>query len=255
MSTLHSKKLASKDKTDESVLVGVLKNSRDLELLLREKWYRIPLAYFPSRPFKYLAFYQPAIFGKSGKQIKYYAEVLSMEKVKRAILLPVERDHSRAQDDYFKIEVSDIYKLPHPVKNIIPRRISFGFTTLARLLSAGDILELYDVTKTEQMIAIRLQELQIPAIEQYTISLHKSRYRLDLAILCKSGCIAIECDNRKAHSSKSQILKDKAKDRILTKNGWKVVRLKESEIISNIEKAIIRVQKIYNKLEGRDSKS
>lgn len=112
------------------VLVGVLKSKKDLRLLLREHWYRIPVAFLPRRAFTHIAFYQPAIFGKQGKRIIYFARVIGKEKFTRAALLPSEPNHPRASDEYVKFSFSSVQKLSQPVKNIIPRRVSFGFTTL-----------------------------------------------------------------------------------------------------------------------------
>lgn len=42
--------------------------------------------------------------------------------------------------------------------------------------------------------------------------------------------IAIECDGHDFHSSKEQIMKDNQRTRILTKNGWSVIRYSGSEI-------------------------
>lgn len=51
---------------DKIVLVGVLRNKRDLDALLTKNRYRIPLAHAMRREFDYLAFYQPALFGSRG---------------------------------------------------------------------------------------------------------------------------------------------------------------------------------------------
>ena len=66
-------KIISKNKI---VLVGVLKNKRDLGILLEKHWYRIPVFFLPKKKFDYLAFYQPEGFGRRGKRIEYYARVV-----------------------------------------------------------------------------------------------------------------------------------------------------------------------------------
>ena len=68
------------DKIDKIVLVGVLRDKRDLNILLKENWYRIPVAQAPRRRFDYLAFYQPLLFCHQGKRIRYYARVLNYQK-------------------------------------------------------------------------------------------------------------------------------------------------------------------------------
>lgn len=230
-------KRSSREK--RTVLVCVLKSRRDRDLLLCEKWYRMPIASAPKRRFRFLAFYQPTCFGRYGKRIEYYARVQRIERRKRAVLLPRESIHPRVGDEYWYIRVSRIQKLPRPIRNTTPRRISFGFTTLARLKKARNILELYNVAPIEEIMKRAFVRARISAIPQYSVS----RYRLDFAIFFSSGMIAIECDNTKAHSTDAQKKKDRAKDAFLRRRGWKVIRLKEDAIIFNCDACLARVQR------------
>jgi hypothetical protein len=243
----RGKKLNPRNK---SVLVGVLKDKRDKKILSKEHWYRIPTAHFPRRKFKYIAFYQPAIFGKSGKRIEYYAKVLKTEVRRRIDLIPKEQGHPRARDTYVKIVVGDLKKLSRPIRNIIPRRISFGFTSLKKLLSSKNILELYGVLPTEITIKRALNRLGVKSISEHAVSRGGKRYRLDLVVFCKHGNIAIECDNLKAHSTKFQTEKDKKKDKFLKKNGWMVVRLKEKDIVERLDFCTNRVLKAVKSFGG-----
>src|SRR3989344_1031553 len=151
---------------DEPVLVGVLKNKRDLNILLAKKWYRVPMAHAPSRQFRYLALYEPARLGRQGKRIRYYTRVLNHQIIRRGDLLPDEPHHPRARDSYFQFRVGNIKKLSRPIRNIAPRRVSFGFTTLNRLLKSKNILQLYDVAPTEEIIKDGLERVGIKAIAQ-----------------------------------------------------------------------------------------
>lgn len=236
----------------KAVLVAVLKLKSDLDILLKEKWYRIPLAFLPKRRFSYVALYQPAGFGGSGKRIEYYGRVSKREVKKRIELLPSEGTHPRAHDDYLKVSFSKIEKLEKPIRNVIPRRVSFGFTTLKKLRSARDVLELYGVPATEQMIERGLARRGIEVVSEYTVvsdrpprssGAARKRYRIDLVIFCKHGAVAIECDNLKAHSSKAQQAKDTAKDKLLKSLGFYVIRLGEKEIIDNLEYCLRGIQK------------
>ncbi|OGZ08213.1 MAG: hypothetical protein A3D65_02550 [Candidatus Lloydbacteria bacterium RIFCSPHIGHO2_02_FULL_50_13] len=234
-----------------TVLVGVLKQKSDLRILLRGRWYRVPAAFFPKRRFAHIAFYQPAVFGIAGKCVRYYAHVRKIEKAKRIALLPKETDHPRAGDDYFKILFREIKKLPHPIKNIIPRRVSFGFTSLKKLLSAKDILELYGVPKTEQIIGSELKRRGIETVVEHTVSAEGRRYRIDIAVFCRNGRIAIECDNEKAHSGKAQKGRDKAKDAVLKRHGWHVIRLIEKHIIGQLDSCARRIEMTVQNFGGQ----
>ena len=234
----------------KTVLVCILKNKRDRRILLQERWYRIPVAYLPRQKFTHLAFYQPIEFGRFGKRIQYYARVLKGGIVKRIDLLPKEKNHPRAHDDYIRIELAWIKKLAHPIRNIIPRRVSFGFTSLRSLLKAGDILELYGISPTEQIIERGLQRLGIKTEKEFYVSKEGKRYRLDLAVFCRKGRIAIECDNLKAHSG-VQIGKDKKKDKFLRRHGWHVVRLAEKDITERPDYCLWLVVKTAENLGGQ----
>jgi very-short-patch-repair endonuclease len=228
---------------EKIVLVGVLKDKRDLNILLTKNWYRIPVRHAPTRRFNYLAFYQPASFGRWGKCIRYYARVLNYQIVSRAKLLPDEPHHPRACNFYLLVRGGKIINLPRPIKNIIPRRISFGFTTLNHLLESKNILQLYNVAPTEQIIGNALRRKGIKAIAQYYVLNGKKRYCLDFAIFCRQRSIAIECDNKKAHSNSNQRKKDRIKNAFLRRRGWIVFRLQEHDIISNLESCIAKIQK------------
>ena len=238
------------NKIDKIVLVGVLKNKRDLNILLTENWYRMPVARAPRRPFHYLAFYQPAIFGRRGKRIQYYARVLNCQTFKRSDLLPEESGHPRAGDYYFRVRVGKIKKLSRPIRNIIPRRVSFGFTTLNCLLKSKDVLQLYNIAPTEQIIEDGLKRAGIKAIAQYYVLSGQKRHRLDFAVFCRQGTIAIECDNKKAHAGPNQREKDKIKNAFLKQHGWIVIRLPEDDIVSDLKSCIIKIKQAIRKLGG-----
>lgn len=227
--------------TSKNVLVGVIPTQRDLKILLREHWYRIPLVHLPTRPFVYLAFYQPAALQQRGKRIEYYARVLKKEVVPRIALLPREKKHPRAGELYAKFTVATPRKLARPIRNVIPRRVTFGFTDLASLTNARDILELYHVPKTEQIVAAELVRRGIETMKEYTVSCGAKRVRLDLAIITEQKKIAIECDNQKAHASKTQKEKDKAKDDFLKKLGWCVIRLSESDVLDRLNRSVTHI--------------
>lgn len=231
----------NKNTKEKLVLVAVLKKQYDLNILLTEKWYRIPVANCPRLRFEYIAFYQPAGFGADGKRIRYYAKISNYKIYKRKNLLPNEPNHPRADEYYLKFFITNIRQLASPIRNIIPRRISFGFTTLKQLKRAKNILQLYGVAPTEQIIEKNLKLAGIKAKPQHYVCSDKKCYRLDLTIFCKNGNIAIECDNKKAHSGKAQKEKDKQKSAFLRQHNWRVIRLTENEIISNLPACLQKI--------------
>ncbi len=242
--------MRDKNKADKTVLVGVIKDKRDLRTLLTKRWYRIPVSHAPRRKFKYLAFYQPAGFTRQGKRIFYYARVLKQRMARRKDWLPDEPEHSRANDCYFLFRTGKVRKLSRPIRNVAPRRVSFGFTTLERLLKSKNILELYNVVPTEQIMVSALRRAGLETSAQHYVSDGKKRYYVDFALFCRNGAIAIECDNKKAHSGARQKNRDKLKNRALRRLGWTVIRLPEKAVILDVKDCIRKIRKTADKLGG-----
>ena len=220
--------------SEKIVLVGVINRPKDLQIASSERWYRIPVRKCPSHPIKYIAFYQTSRFGSKGKAIRSYAKVLGRDKVKRSVLLPDEPGHPRGDDFYYRMRLSGLIPLRQPIINKTRRRISFAFTTLNRLLNSKEISEVFDVSPLEELLGLELSRLEVPFRKEYGI--YKERrliYRLDHAIFCRSGKLAIECDSEKWHSLPRQKKKDRRRDRYLRKNGWKVLHFSGKAISNN----------------------
>ena len=141
------------------VLVCLLPTPRDLEIARLLGWYRIP---FKSAPkvvaVDYLALYLPGSFGDEGAQILYVAEVKGHELTTRLELLRDEPDHPRAHEEYFKIQIGALEKLPHPVKAEKWRRITFLYTTGEYLLNAKTVNDLVVHSEERQLLWRSLRE-------------------------------------------------------------------------------------------------
>jgi hypothetical protein len=128
------------------VLVAVVNNRRDWAIACEQGWYRIPVKRAPRRVgADYLAFYLTGAFPDEQRhRISTYAPIRAYRLATRAALLPDETDHPRAQDSYFKIEIGPLRRLARPVISRRLRRVTFIPTTLARLLNASEINDLWD---------------------------------------------------------------------------------------------------------------
>ncbi len=125
------------------VLVAYLPSPRDFEIARLLGWYRIPLRSAPKVvAVDYLAFYQPASFGAHGGRIEYVAEARGHELATRAELLRDEPDHPRAGEEYYKIQLGPLEKLPRPVLAGKWRRLTFLYTTGEYLLKAETLRDL-----------------------------------------------------------------------------------------------------------------
>ncbi len=129
-------------KTD-LILVCLLPSPRDLEIARLLGWYRIPLRTAPKVvSVDYLAFYQPSAFGARGGQIEFIVPVLGHELASRAELLRDEADHPRAHEEYYKIQLGALEKLPSPIMAKKWKRLTFLYTTGEYLLQAKTLNDL-----------------------------------------------------------------------------------------------------------------
>lgn len=125
------------------VLVCLLPTPRDLEIARLLGWYRIPLRTAPKVvAVDYLAFYQPSAFGERGGQIEFIAPVQGHELTTRGELLKDEADHPRAREEYYKIQIGALEKLPKTVVSDKWKRITFLYTTGEYLLNARTLNDL-----------------------------------------------------------------------------------------------------------------
>lgn len=139
---------------DPRVLVAIVARPRDWEAVQREGWYRIPLARAPLRlACEYLAFYHTAAFPTLRHTITWYAPVLRYDVLRRIELLPDEPTHPRAQQRYYRLTLGPLEALPRPIPSERLRRVAFIGTTLSRLLSAGEINDLWE--RSSQREALR----------------------------------------------------------------------------------------------------
>lgn len=141
------------------VLVCLMPTPRDLEIARVLGWYRIPFRTAPKVvAVDYLAFYQPGSFGAQSGQIQFVAEVRGHELTTRAELLRDEPFHPHAQEEYFKVQLGPLEKLPAPIRAEKWRRITFLYTTGEYLLNAKTLNELVVNSDERQLLWQSLRE-------------------------------------------------------------------------------------------------
>jgi hypothetical protein len=142
------------------VLVAYLPTLRDFEIARLLGWYRIPLRSAPKIiNVDYLAFYQASAFGKEHRwRIEYFAEVKGLELTTRAELLRDEPGHPRAREEYYKVQLGPLERLPQPVPARRWRRITFLYTTGALLLGARSVNELAVRSEEREVLWKSLRE-------------------------------------------------------------------------------------------------
>lgn len=241
---------------NELVLIGCFKKPADLEIAEKKRWYRIPLEHAPKRRFTHIAFYQPATFGKDGKQIRFYAGVTGCAVSFRKKLLPGEPSHPRANRLYCKYSLSGLKELDFPILNTSTSRISFGYTTPRRLFTAGDILGLFEVPPLERILYGRLKREGLNFSPEHIVMKRsrpggpRQKYRLDFAVFCKKGMLDIECDGQSWHSHPAQKHRDKLRDLWLKGRGWTVMRLGEKDITKQMPRTARKIKHAIKNLGG-----
>ena len=146
-------------KSTDLILVCLLPTPRDMEIARLLGWYRIPLRSAPKVvAVDYLAFYQPSSFAERGGQIEFIAKVLGHELTTRAELLRDESDHERAREEYFKVQIGGLEKLPSPITAEKWKRLTFLYSTGEYLLNAKTLNDLVVNGNERQMLWRSLRE-------------------------------------------------------------------------------------------------
>jgi hypothetical protein len=146
-------------KPTDLILVCLLPSMRDLEIARLLGWYRIPLRTAPKVvAVDYLAFYQPSAFAERGGQIEFIAQVKGHELTTRGELLRDEKEHPRAKEEYYKIQLGGLEKLREPIKTDKWKRLTFLYSTGEYLLNAKILNDLVVEGEERQLLWKSLRE-------------------------------------------------------------------------------------------------
>ena len=129
------------------VLVGTLRNRKQLDTVLKNKFYHIPSVMIPDDKtnISYIAIYQSKnLFGKESG-IRYFGKVVSSEKVERKDILEIP---SESEELYIRYNVHKWNTLDNPVSSGYSGTV-VGFTNLHMLLHADVTDELYFTNESE----------------------------------------------------------------------------------------------------------
>ncbi|HEX6971537.1 MAG TPA: DUF559 domain-containing protein [Limnochordia bacterium] len=67
-------------------------------------------------------------------------------------------------------------------------------------------------------------------------------YRVDFALVIRDFKIAIECDGYTYHGSREAYSYDRARDRVLEREGWRVFRFTAGEILANPQACVDEIK-------------
>ena len=146
-------------KPTDLILVCLLPTMRDMEIARLLGWYRIPLRTAPKVvAVDYLAFYQPSAFAERGGQIEFIAQVRGHELTTRGELLRDEKDHPRAKEEYYKIQLGGLEKLNEPIKTDKWKRLTFLYSTGEYLQNAKILNDLVVQSEEREILWKSLRE-------------------------------------------------------------------------------------------------
>lgn len=178
---------------DDIVLIALIHSPRDLELVERERWYRIPTRHAPKyfSGAQVLAFYLPGSFRERKWSIDTYAFVRGHELVRRRDLLPEEASHPRADETYYKLQLGESHARVPPIVSKRGRRVLFLWTNWGRFSNAREWNDLYLRTPAHEKLydALRADDLEIE--REMLVSEGRARYRVDFLVYLPQGQIAI----------------------------------------------------------------
>ena len=249
--------MTNKDKKD--FLVALLKNESDLDIVLEDHWYRIPVAtkrvpkMVKEGYIKYISFYHNRFFKNAPSMIRYFAEVTSITRMKKNELFPWLKNDVRGEKEYFVLHLGDIRNLENPIVSLRKRRILFITTTLRQFKKAREINDLFIESYLEEKLWAKFRQELIEAERQYYINISEKSYLLDFALFCRERNIDIECDGDEYHLIPESVKQDKARDNNLESKGWSVLRYDHNDITKNPEKVIKQIKESVNHYGGLES--
>ncbi len=182
---------------DDVVLVALLNNPRDLELVERERWYRIPAKHAPKYfdGAQYLAFYLARLFGDRKWAIDEYAPVRGHELARRRDLLPDEPEHPRANELYYKLQLGPVEKREPPIVSKRGRRVLFMWTTWGKFAAARELNDLFTSGPAQDKLWEALKSANLDVEREVIIREGRARYRVDFLIYCAGGRLGVAIDN------------------------------------------------------------
>jgi hypothetical protein len=193
--------------------------------------HRIPLKRAPKTvAVDWLAFYQTAKFGDEKWAINFVAPVRGHELTTRAELLRTQPDHPRAHEQYYKIQIGPLERLPRPIPSRKWRRLTFLYTTGERLLKAEEINELIVQSEERERLWQALRERGLRAERDY----ETRQGPLDLALLCALGNLGV--------SFGEKLVKERG--------GWRYLAVSEMEVKADLPGLVQQIEAVVTALGG-----
>lgn len=181
---------------EDRVLVATMPDPSDFILAQQEGWYRIPQQHAPKGLYaEYIAFYFGQRFGDMKWAIHYYARRQGHELTTRTMLFPDQREHPRANDYYYKVQLGPLQKLERPIVSLRWRRVTFVHTTWDRFQDATELNDLFiDGGDYVDRLYATLKERGLHPERDYELKEAGMTYQVPLAVPCRDGHVEVAED-------------------------------------------------------------
>ncbi len=149
--------LAKVDWSQRSVLVGALRNEKQLEICLKRRFYHIPVSLVPrgTQPIRYVAIYQSRKLFGDNAGICYWGEVAEYNAVPRHTIREIP---SYSDEPYYRFAIRSWQKLPTPIRLQDPGAVN-RMTSLFLLRTSRVDTTLWLETESQHRMYLLLEQL------------------------------------------------------------------------------------------------
>jgi len=250
------KEKISRRKPINNVLEVLVKDKTDWLIAQTEGWYRIPTdsrtpANLRENEVEYISFYFPKKFGDDKYSIRFYAQIIDIQKVYRKSLFPNESTNSKSDKTYYKISFLPLIALAKPIISNRGRMLLFIPTTLEKLINADELNDIFNDSPLEEKLWQKLKSEKLPAERQFYLKTDEKSWVCDFAMFCKTGKIDIECDGDEHHTSHEAVFYDKTRNNeIESIANWSVLRFTTKHLTEQLDDSIQKIKQKIDHLGG-----
>ena len=138
--------------------------------------------------------------------------------------------------------------MPRPIPSRRLRRLTFIPTTLARLLAADEINDLWIKSSAQERLWAALKQADIEAERQYPLREDLPEYVADFALLCVDGQVAVVVEDEPP--SADALRETMPPDYLLSAGDWLPLRITRAEIVSDPTGCAARLSALMASLGG-----
>ena len=186
-------KLAKVDWDERDVLVGDLRNQKQLDICLSNNFYHMPADRISKSdfPIRYVAIYQSKRQFDKNSGIRWYGEVISVTKVKRSEITEIPKNSDK---QYYRFEINEWKKLDHVLEAKEIRDFPF-FTNIFLLKNCDEVPDLLIGSDEEYRLYTELK--RIAASESQRKDADGCSYNVNGKLLYVDNGEIVITDNKK----------------------------------------------------------